>query len=385
MAKHRTLPRVGDDFFAGCTSVSRLIETYRPADVGRYNDYLAMLAEGRLSAALYEHVRALREDTTTDDFPTLLAGSVDTVLRASYGAVSQPWRTCFRSGSFSNFREQTLLDLLELEADDELGNAADNNLLPKVPENHGFNDMGLSETHEHATLATYGATFTLSRQMLINDDRRGFQRLPELMGKIAARTINWHVVNVLEAGATTSVSGQTMNDTYNLFETSASGAHHGNMTSSALPLAAAAVKAEIIKFGAQKAPNGLTMDVLGIKPKYLIVPAALELTAREIVSNASLIGAGTTVQTSQNLLTFLTVVCIPELTSSKDWYLSADPADYPTIEVAYLDGKESPDLMIQQTGTVNLSEADGQRYKVREDFVAYAAGWSAMRKVDDTT
>lgn len=362
-------------FFAGFRPVTPLMEAYQPHDVDAYKRTLA----------LYER-HSLREAMDSDDLPYILAGSTDTILRETYGSVAQPWRDAFKVTSFPNFRQQTLADLLEIETDDQAGNAARNNLIPKVPEGHGYDEARISEVVEKATLATYGITFSYSRYMLENDDRRAIERIPASLGRTMARTINAKVVEVLEAGATTSVSGQVMNDTGRLFNDTAvtSAGGHANLVSGSHALAQATLKAQLVAFGAQKTPSGLKLNQLGIRAKYLIVPAALELTARELVSNAALIGASGTIVTSENLLTYLRVVVIPELTSDVDWYLAADPMDYPTVEVAYLRGNQSPSLFVQSTDLANLSNADGMKHKIRHDFVAYAAGWAGMRKVDVT-
>lgn len=354
-----------------------LVETYRPRDPQEFDRVIEMVKRG-----------ALKEAMTADDLPVILAAGVDTQVRNMYVAVPKPWAGCFKTASFPNFREQTIARLLEVNPDNQKGNATASGTYPAVPAGHGYDEARLSEYHEHATLATYGGVFSVTREMLINDDLGQIQDLSANIGRAMVRTENWHIVDTLEKSASTSVSGRLCADGYNLFETSSSTGHHANMTSSALPLSAAAVKAEAIKFGQQTAPDGQTLFKLGIKPKYLIVPAELELTAFEIVSAAALIGAGTTVQTSANVMQErlnLQVVVIPQLTNAKDWYLAADANEGPTVEMGYLRGVQTPTILTQRTDGINLAAADGQQYKIRHDFVAYPAAYSFMRKIDDTT
>lgn len=53
--------------------------------------------------------------------------------------------------------------------------------------------------------------------------------------------------------------------------------------------------------------------------------------------------------------------------SSTKWYMAADPAQHDTIELAFLDGNETPYLETKDGWNV-----DGVEYKVRHDFVAVA-------------
>jgi hypothetical protein len=370
VANEQLIPAVDRGrYFSGLRRVESLLESYVPTDA--FAEAEAMVARG-----------SLREAMHSDDLPILLAGTTDIRIRDAYKAVEQPWKQFVRSESFSNFREHKIIGDMEILIDDEQGGAAQSGRFPMVPEGHGYDEARASEYYEVAQLATYGATFSLPRQMIINDDTRSLARIPQLLGRAMARTLNWHVAQVLEANASTTVSGPTCVDGYNLFGTS----NHANMVSDALPLSAAAVEAQMVLFGAQETPEGITMDELGIQPKYLIVPSALRLTAQKIVADAALIaGTDTVIQTSQNILTNLVPVSIPNLSSDVDWYLAADPADYDTIEVAYLNGREEPEVFTQALDSAQFSDADGQLYKIRHDWDVYPAAYCAMRKVDDTT
>ena len=361
-------------YFAGFRRVEALSESYTPTDV--FADVEAMVGRGSLREAL-----ALCEAMHSDDLPILLAATTDVHIRDAFKAVKQPWTECFRTTSFPNFRQQKILGDFKEEVDDEAGAASQSGRIPEVPEGQGYDESRFSEYYEVAQLATYGTLFSLTRQMLVNDDTNSLARVPRNFGRAMARTVNYHVAQCLEVNASTSVSGPACVDGYNLFGT----AHHENMTSAALPLSAAAVKAQMLLFGAQETPQGISMNEMGIRPRYLIVPSALRLTAREIVSNSALITGNTTAQTSENILAGLVPVAIPNLSSDVDWYLAADPAEYDTIEIAYLSGRAEPETFTQALDAAAFADADGQLYKIRHDFDVYPAAYAGMRKVDDTT
>ena len=355
-------------YFAGLRRVESLMESHVPGD--GFSEVEAMLARG-----------SLREAMHSDDLPILLAGATDTHLREAFKAVAQPWTECFKTTSFPNFRQQKIVGDVEVIVDDEVGGTTVSGRIPEVPEGHGYDEARISESYEVAQIVTYGITFSLTRQMVKNDDLGMLTRVPQRFGRAMARTLNYHVAQCLEADASTTVSGPLCVDGYNLFGIS----NHANMTSSALPLSAAAVKAQMLLFGKQETPQGISMNELGIRAKYLIIPSALRLTAREIVSNAALITGNTTAQTSENILAGLVPVVIPNLSSDVDWYLAADQNEYDTIEIAYLDGRAEPETFTQALDAAAFADADGQLYKIRHDFDVYPAAWSAMRKIDDTT
>lgn len=361
-----------DAFLAGFRPVRGLLESYRPKDQAAYEQTLAMVKRG-----------SLREAMVSGDLPYILGASSDLLLMDAYGSVAQPWRSVFKIGSLPNFRQYKFAELTELQTDDQSGSAAINGLMPNVPEGLGYSEARLSEHYETATLETYGVTFTLTRQMLLNDDLNALRTLPSALGRGMARTLNWHVANALALTSSTTVSGHLCADGYNFFGTS----NHANMVSSATPLSAANVKTQANLFGAQTTPLGVTNNALGITAEWIVVPAALRLTAQEIISNAALIGAGTTVQTSQNILANMRVCVIPELDafSSKDWYLAADPNVCAGFQVSFLGGRETPELFTQDSTGGDLSSADGQKYKIRHDFDVHPLVYSAWRKIDDTT
>ena len=61
--------------------------------------------------------------------------------------------------------------------------------------------------------------------------------------------------------------------------------------------------------------------------------------------------------------------------SDTAWFLAADPNVIDTIEVAYLDGRDTPDIESQQG-----FEIDGVIFKVRIDFGAAAIDWRGLFK-----
>ena len=97
------------------------------------------------------------------------------------------------------------------------------------------------------------------------------------------------------------------------------------------------------------AKNGAKLQ---LKPAALIVPTALERTARALV---------VTLFNRENDPDRLDVVVNPEMTASTTtWYLTAEKKQTDSLIMAFLEGQTAP-----QVERVKVFEIDGQRYKIR--------------------
>ena len=101
------------------------------------------------------------------------------------------------------------------------------------------------------------------------------------------------------------------------------------------------------------------------EPGYLIVPAALETTARQLMGQ----GYNPNTAATVNPYSTLQVIVEPRLdaASATTWYLAA--ANQSALEYGYLDGAEGVQIS-QQEGF----EVDGLQIKARLDF---GCGWVA--------
>jgi hypothetical protein len=120
---------------------------------------------------------------------------------------------------------------------------------------------------------------------------------------------------------------------------------------------------------------------LNLSPKYLIVPVAYEATAMELFSSISynaannnegvknIYGAG-----GQRNLTLISDPVL-DASSSTTWYLAADTSQIDTIELAFLQGEESPVLENEWD-----FDKDAYRYKIRQTFGVKAIDWRGLYK-----
>jgi hypothetical protein len=141
---------------------------------------------------------------------------------------------------------------------------------------------------------------------------------------------------------------------------------------------------------AQADPDG---EPIGIMPRHLVVPPALEFTARSILTSAHKMyldvaaSAAVPVPTTNvipqmglqlHVDPFLPVIDTTH--GSTAWYLFADPSQGAALEFAYLRGYESPEVVIRAGNKVGVVggglaspfsgdfETDNVLYRVRHIF-----------------
>lgn len=311
---------------------------------------------------LLDEYDELRESGSTSDFPNLLGSAMYRSLIDWAGSVPDAWRSYSAISSLSDFRPANRI--VGYEAED---------LLP-IGEEGVYQDSKLADAAYTIQVGTYGRAFSVNRNVIINDDLNYIRQHPKRMGKAAARNIATFVaVTLLEGNANTF-------DGVPLFH-----ATHNNLgTGGGSALSAANIQTAITALKDQ--------TVLGVfhsvTPKWLLIPSQLEWTAKQILNSTLIIstGGGATVSTMGNanvLENALGLIIDPFLSSATAWYVLADPSEAPVIDVAFLNGKQTPDLLVEKPTYTNLAggddpyefEFDTMRYKVRYDYGGAASLW----------
>ncbi|WP_422851449.1 ClpP-like prohead protease/major capsid protein fusion protein [Erwinia amylovora] len=217
----------------------------------------------------------------------------------------------------------------------------------------------LKDSGEPIALATYGELFSIDRQTIINDDLTMLTRIPQAMGLAARSTVGDLVWAVL-------TSNPKMADGKPLFH-----ADHGNLVSAALSIEGldAARQAMLLQKSGDRRLN--------IRPAFALTPVAIESRINQLIKSASVPGADANsgvVNPIQNFVSTLSEARLDDK-SPTDYYLAAAQGR-DTIEVAYLDGIDTPYLEQQQGFTV-----DGAAFKVRIDAGVAALDHRGLVKV----
>ena len=290
---------------------------------------------------------ATRALHSTSDFPEVLAAVTGKTLRQAYDAYPRTYVPFCRQVLATDFKAMHRV---------QLGEAPQ---LVKVNEGGEFKRGTIAESKESYRIETYGRVVGITRQVLINDDLDAFTRIPAMYGTAIATLESDVVWGIVTANA-------NMADGVPLFH-----ATHKNLAS---PGGVPSVTAIGDGRTAMARQTGLDKKtVLNIRPAYLLVPAALELAAEQIIAQ-NLVPAKTGDVVPQSIRT-LTPIAEPRLdvASGTAWYLAANPAQIDTIEFAYLEGQQGAYIE-----TRNGFDVDGVEIKCRLDFGAKAIDWRGL-------
>jgi hypothetical protein len=243
--------------------------------------------------------------------------------------------------------------------------------LPTVAEGGEYTELAVGDSPETATFVKYGGYIPLTLELIDRDTVAKLKAYPRELANAALRNISALVAAIFSANAG---AGPTMADGGALFNVTAvtSLTGHANLLTVALSAAqwdtvGAAIfnQPMLIKQAATYYGTGPKM---GINPRYLLVPRALQLTAKRILYPDLEYLAQIN---SQNQLQGQAgdVVTVPDWTDVNDWAAVVDPKVIPAIFVGERFGI-LPEVFIAGD---SLSPAvfmnDETRLKVRQ-FVA---------------
>jgi len=210
-----------------------------------------------------------------------------------------------------------------------------------------------SPTDEEATWAVTkrGGTETINLEAIANDDVGFIRRIPTRMARAAAQTLHEFVYEFLNSNA-------AIYDAVALFA-----AGHNNIGSTALSVTS-------LNAARQRMRKQLEKDNskrLGFVPAYLIVPIELEETAFVLTMSDKRSG------TADNDASFakaqgLTYTVVDYWTDANNWYVAADKAACPLLEVGFY-GPEDPEIFVQDLPNVgSMFTNDQATYKIRHIY-----------------
>lgn len=287
---------------------------------------------------------------STSDFPNLLSNLASKSLRAAYSEVPSDWKMLSRQASAQDFKPMNRL---------QIGEAPQ---LEKVNEHGEFKRGTITEGKETYSVEDYGKIFAITRKALINDDLSAFDRLPMMFGRQAAELEAQKAIGLL-------LANPTMGDGNQLFSVA-----HANTSTGALSIAAlAAAQLALVK---QVGLDGRTL--VGNRPRFLFVPAALHVAALQFTAQITPNASGSV---NPFVGMFERVISEPRLDIGADgqagdavkWFMAGDPRSVDILEHAYLAGQEGVYLETKEG-----FEVDGMQMKVRHTFGVAVLDWRGI-------
>ena len=321
----------------------------------------------------------IREAMTTSDFPILFGDVLDRQVLASYKATEPVWKAYTKQSTNRDFKVSKRIAI-----------AGGDGMLPRVTEKGEYLASDRTEEEYDLYVLKYGRQFDISWEALVNDDLGALKDTPQRFARAAIRTE--HTITArLFANLTTNVAHVAGGALYSTL------AAELNETAGALTIG-------FLEQGLE-AMAGRT-DALGMpiqcRAKFLVVPPALELTARQILTSTEKRytggAAGTAWPTSNVLPQYgLQLVVDPYLpaaatlnataaSANTQWYLFADPNEIAALECAHLAGHERPEICMKASDKVTVGggaigpmsgdfATDNVLYRVRLVFGGCRLDW----------
>jgi len=285
---------------------------------------------------------------STTSLPNLLTSIANKMLLEGYNYIDDSWRRICKIASVNNFQQHSRHRMIGEFKFEKIGEGGELK--------HGK----LSEQKYTQKADTYGIMFGLTREMIINDDLSALSDVPRNVGLGAGEAITDKVWELL-------LSNPTIDDGKAFFHKD----HKNYQDGAGTTLNVDGLTLAEIAFMEQTKPNGRP---LGLPASILLVPTALKVVA-EMLMKATTLNETTPenvpkVNTNPHTGKY-EVVSTSYLSnagfknsSSKAWYLFADPNRVPALEVAFLGGQDRP--------TVERADADfntlGFQYRGYLDF-----------------
>ncbi len=296
---------------------------------------------------------------STSDFANLLQNVATKRLRRGYDVSAPSYRRWAREApNAPDFKSMSVVNL---------AGAPD---LRQVNEHGEFTYGSMTDGKETYSLVTYGRIVAFTRQAMINDDLRGFDRLVGAFGDSAARLENRTVYSILTANAALADTGALFNATA---VTTAGG--HANLTSGGTAISLTSLN---VGRTAMRLQKGLQSEELNIAPRYLIVPATQEMLAYQYTSSnyvpTAQSGVSEFASGGRSALEVV-VEAYLDASSTTAWYLAADSMQVDTVEFCHLEGATGP-VIESEMGF----EVDGMAMKCRLDFAAKAIDFRGLYK-----
>jgi hypothetical protein len=281
---------------------------------------------------------------STNSLSGILGATANKFLTMGFNAVEDSWRSITSIGSARDFKTMTRYALTGDFIYEKVGPAGE------------LKHATLGELSYTQRVETYGKMFAITRQDLINDDLNALTGIPQRLGRGAALKLNdvFYTTYLAGVGSFWAAGNNNL------------------ITGGTTVLSDAGLTAATLKFRQQTDPDGRPT---AITPRILLVPPELEVTAAQLMTSTQVNTGGAATDTrvpNANVWSGkFRVVSSVYLSNSAytgysttAWFLLADPNDLPTIETAFLNGKQTP--------TVESADADfdqlGVQFRGYHDF-----------------
>jgi hypothetical protein len=315
-----------------------------PRFQGLREAYVRLTGDPTVSGVVYPEASIVREanEVTTSVLNHVLLNSMTKRLVQDFHAQPQDWRRFVHVRSIPNYKPQDRIKLQDFSS------------LSIVPEGGAYPNLLWDDLRELYTPAKRGNLVVVTREVIMNDDLQAVNRIPSKLAVAGGITMNEFVFGLFTANP-------VMNDSSKVFDDGVQTSHANRGTA---PLSATSLQAAITTVMKQ---NNAAGKRLHLRPRFLLVPADLLFTALTLVQSPLLPGSP---NNDANVLKGAAqVIPVPQFTDPTDWYLVCDPAHVETIEIGFVNGRETPELLLQEAPDAGQVFTNDQiSFKIRWEF-----------------
>lgn len=317
----------------------------------------------------------LEEAATVSEFPILFGTILDRQLLAKYTIAKPDWRTYIKTGTNMDFRPQQPIGVFGLQGS-----------LSSVASRAEYKqDAVLGSGAVQITLTKFGRRFGLGWEVLINDDLGAFSDIAERLANAALRTEYRQATQLLVDAAGNGPSAL-------LFGAPIAHPIDGKNVTNKLVGATSALTVTGVQLAIKAFRQFVDADnePIIVDGWEMVVPPNLEVPMYQVLQSQLLIAAGgdssaaTKLQISpnKNVIPNFNItghvnpyLPILDTSANKDttWYLIAKLNNGAAVQLNFLRGHESPELVMKNPNKVSLG--GGTMNPLEGDFESDAIDW----------
>ena len=310
---------------------------------------------------------------TTADFSGLVKNALNKI-------VTNTWQELGRAGYdwWQAISVQEHFSTLNSITGTLVGTVSD---LPAISEGGEYTELVVGDSPETASFTKYGGYIPLTLELIDRDETRKLRAYARELASAGMRKISKLVAEIFTANAGI---GPTMADTGALFNATAvtTAGGHGNLLTTAL----SASQWDIVSQAVYKQPMLVKNEAgsygigpaMGVNPKFIMVPRAMQKTAMEICTGA-LVREENYVFDNVMKGTAVPVV-VPEWTDANNWAAVCDPRIAPSIYVGERFGLRPEVFVAGDELSPAVFMNDEHRLKVRHFLAVWVNDFRPLHK-----
>jgi hypothetical protein len=306
--------------------------------------YTQITGDWEVAGAVHPDASIVREanEVTSGVLNFALLNSMTKRLVQDYAGQPQEWRKFCSVRALKDFKNQDRIRLHDFAT------------LSTVAEGAAYTNLAWDDARENYAPSKRGNLVVVTREAILNDDLFAIQRIPPKLAVAAGITINEFIYGLI-------TTNPFMNDGSKVFDDGVQNTHNNRSTAA---LSSTALQAAITSM--MKQTNSASKR-LNLRPRYLLVPPDLLFTALTLV-NSTLV-PGSTNNDANVLKGAVEPISVAQFADPTDWYLVCDPAQVESIEVGFVNGRESPEFLLQDRPLAGQVFTNDQiSFKVRWEF-----------------